>query len=272
METIVTSSSGLNLFRSCRKAFELGYVRNLDPVGTSSEAVENGTSIHKFLADAASGYTGWQEDPLMDDNAAVAHAYLDHNPLPENILSVEDRSFFVKLAPKFYVRCTFDLVYQDGDTIVVRDYKTFKAKPNLNLDLDFQGRFYIAAAKRHYKKRVDFEYEYIRQTPPGVPHNAKGECWKPEDCYLHYPLVISDREADDVWAEAVETARDIRLALSRNRKGTWYRNTNKSWAGCQSCFYRQLCAAENQLGELDEQTTAALSIPRQPLTLERAQA
>ena len=202
-----------------------------------------------------------------DDNGLIAVEYLHHNPLPENILSAERKDFFVKLAPKFYVRCTFDLVYQDGDTIVVRDYKTFKNKPTLDLDLDFQGRFYIAAAQRHYRKRVDFEYEYIRQTRPGVPHNQKGDMWRPDECYLHFPLIISDREADQVWAEAVETARDIRRALKENRPGTWYHNTNKTWAGCQSCFYRQLCAAENQLGGLDEQTTAALSTPRTPLQL-----
>jgi len=274
MDPLILSSSSLKLFRNCREAYKLGYVYNLDPIGTESEAVENGTAIHKYLEMAAKGQMSWMKDLYeKDSNATVAIKFLYHHPLPENIIMAEDREFFVKLLDDdTWIRCTFDLVYERNGEIVIRDYKTFSRAPSLNLDLDFQARFYIAAAQKHFKKPVSFEYVFIRQTPPGVPKDKAGKCWEPEECYLFYPLDIPQREADRVWAEARITATDLERALEMYEwdgvgDAVWYHNDRKGFGGCDSCFYKRLCAAENQTGKLDEETIAQLSKPREPLTL-----
>jgi hypothetical protein len=270
MEELILSSSSLKLFRNCRNAYKLGYVYNLDPIGTESEAVENGTEIHHWLELAAKGIIDWQEYAGSDSNKQVAMEYLRHHSLPTNIVMSEDREFFVKLLDdETWIRCTFDLVYERNGEIVIRDYKTFSRAPSLNLDLDFQARFYIAAAQKHFQKPVSFEYVFIRQTPPGVPKDKAGKCWEPEECYLFYPLDIPQAEADRVWAEAQWTATDLERALedSEESGAVWYHNDRKGFGGCDSCFYKRLCAAENQMGSLDEETIAQLSKPREPLTL-----
>jgi hypothetical protein len=260
----------LKLFRTCREAYKLGYVYNLDPIGTESEAVENGTAIHKYLEMAAKGDEEWMRgDTAVDQNGLVAQYFLEHHPLPPNIIMAEDREFFVELLKDVWVRCTFDLVYERNGEIVIRDYKTFSRAPSLNLDLDFQARFYIAAAQRHFGKPVSFEYVFIRQTRPNVPKDKAGKCWEPEECYLFYPLDIPQQEADRVWAEAQWTATDLQRALEHSKESdaVWYHNDRKGFGGCDSCFYRRLCAAENQMGKLDQETIAQLSNPREPLVL-----
>jgi len=273
MDPLILSSSSLKLFRNCREAYKLGYVYNLDPIGTESEAVENGTAIHAYLERAAKGDEEWMRgDTGVDQNGLVAQYFLEHHPLPSNILMAENREFFVPLLGKeVWVRCTFDLVYERNGEIVIRDYKTFSRAPSLNLDLDFQARFYIAAAQRYFNKPVTFEWVYIRQTPPGVPKDKAGKCWEPGECYLFYPLDISQREADNVWEEAQFAAEDIEDTILKHKTSgsdlVWYRNSRMGFGGCDSCFYKRLCVAENQMGYLDEETITQLSKPREPLVL-----
>jgi len=261
MEPLILSSSSLKLFKTCRKAYELGYERLLDPVGTTTEAVEDGTEFHTLVEMAAKGVDISDQFSPM---AEVAQIYLSEEPLPEGILMVEE-PFFVKLDEDVFVRCTFDLVYERGSTIVGRDYKTFDKKPQYDMDLDFQGRFYCAALRQKYPDHfIEFEYKNVRRTPPGTVHNQKGDVWRPDECYITNTLIPSNRELDQLWEETQWVAKDIKRAKQENR---WYRQDRKGWGGCQSCFYRNLCKTEVQQGSLDEQTIRLLSIPRSPLTL-----
>jgi len=235
-------------------AYKYGYVMNLEPTGTTSEKVTIGSEMHEMLAAAAQG-----EDYTFYETWPVVEAYLKYKPLPprEDIVSVEE-GYWVEI-DGVPVRCTYDLVYRRGDTIVIRDYKTFGVAPTLDLDLDFQARFYIATAMKHFKTdNVEFEYEYIRQT---LTHK-NGTPWQPDEMYLNYPLVISAQEARNLWEETEYVVEDIHESVSENR---WYRQDRKGFGGCPSCFYKNICKAENQLGTLDEQTLALLSTPREPL-------
>lgn len=258
---MLLSSSSIKTFKDCRMAYRYGYELLLDPVGTEGKVVGFGTAFHKAIAAIA------RDEPHVvfePDVADVVGAYLKHKPLPKDILAVEDGFWFTPDGfPDVSVRCTFDLVYRREDgTIVVRDYKTFSKSPTLDLDLDYQGRFYLAAAMRHYgTKQVEFEYEYVRQS---LTH-ANGSLWSDDEMYLTYPLVISDQEAETMWRETGFVVEDI---LTTRRRGSWYRSDKKGFGGCPSCFYKNICKAENQLGRLDEQTLAILSTPRAPLVKE----
>lgn len=259
MKDLVVSSSSLKAYKDCRKMYDLGYERMFDPNATNN-AVEQGSSFHKIIAELALGVDGHvpEEGEMLD----VALAYVKHRPLPHEIIYVEE-PIYTRIDEHTWLRCTFDLVYRDGDEYVGRDYKTFEREPNYDVDLDFQGRIYLSALREHFKsERVRFEYENVRRTPPGVPHNKRGDCWTPEDCYITIPLIIPQHEMDTLWEETRWVIEDIRRT---QENGHWYRQDRKGWGGCSSCFYRFLCKAEVQQGELDQQTIDLLSTPREPL-------
>lgn len=242
--------------------YELGYVRLLAPRRPERDAAALGTSFHALVAAAAKQAS---YDPVHNQQLEVALAYLKHNPLPSsaNILVV-DSPQYIPIGDD-WLRWTPDLVYQDGQTIKIRDYKTFDKKPSLDTEMDFQARIYIACAMRKYKTdNVWFEHEYVRRTPPGVPHNKAGDTWTPGDCYIRIPLVISRAEADRLWEETRWVLEDIKATTANNR---WYRQcTRDSFYGCCG-EYRDLCKAEMQQGALDQGTIDALSTPREPLKL-----
>jgi hypothetical protein len=135
----------------------------------------------------------------------------------------------------------------------------------MDLDLDFQGRFYIGALQRRFPGRyIEFEYVNVRRTPPGRVHNKKGDIWTPEECYNTVPLILAQHEIDTLWKETQWVAQDL---IDTKQNGHWYRQDKKGWGGCSSCFARNLCKAEVQQGELDEQTIQLLSTPREPLRI-----
>ncbi len=279
MTPIVFSSSAIAAFKRCPKSYQLGYEMGLVPppftkkgdAGTIKGYVFDGTDVHEEL----SGYANNEVLPgkgreLMVE---VAEAYLRHSPLPVNILMAEEPLYtplyhdivgegeLSHEIREVYIRTTFDLVYQREDgTIVGRDYKTFEKRPTLDLDLDFQGRVYVAALMRKFPRvPVEFEYEYIRRVPPGTK-NSKG-FWTSADCYLTFPLVISRNEADAVWEETQWVAEAMLRARERNR---YWRTDLKGSSPftCGSCFYRNLCKSELEHGELTDQDLAILAPTR----------
>lgn len=268
---LVLSYSAIALFKKCRKAYELSYERLIEVA--SSDAAQAGTDFHRYAsvkAEATKGEELSEEDrafyntpsPMRD----VWIAYQKHRPLPTDIISAEE-PLYSKLVRLVWLRTTFDLVYRDADGwIVGRDYKTFEKAPAYDVDLDFQGRIYIASLMRCFNTdKVRFEYEYVRRVPPGTA-NSKG-VWSVDDCYINVPVVISTREAEELWSETQDVVRDVLLA---RRKGTFYRGGTRKEFGspCFGCWQSDLCKAEIQHGELDEQDIALLSVgKREPITL-----
>jgi hypothetical protein len=263
MKPIVFSSSAIAAYKRCPKSYDLGYERGLEPV-TIPEYVEQGASFHALMAMAAKGDYAFPD--TGDGMTDVARAYLEHKPLPEGVLMVEE-PLYTPLIDGVYLRTTFDLVYERPDgTIVGRDYKTFERAPTLDLDLDFQGRIYISALMLKFPGRpVEFEYEYVRRSVPGTK-NSKGY-WTERDCYLNFPLVISRREAEDIWRETQWVAEAM---LVSRETGRYWRTDLKGSSPftCGSCFYRDLCKAELEHGQLDEQDLAILAPNRkEPIEL-----
>jgi hypothetical protein len=253
-QPLILPMSSIALFRKCRKAYELGYERNINP-GKTSDAAALGTRFHEYAAACHKGK--WLRPDADDPMSVVWDAYRESHTLPKDILHVED-PIYTRIAPATYLRTTFDLVYRnEHGWVVARDYKTFEKQPALDVDLDFQGRIYTAVLMRQYKTdKVLFEYEYVRRVPPGTK-NAKG-VWRHDECYTNVPLIISRREADLVWDEMLQTVADIRLA--RN-VGRFYRSGTRKEFGspCLGCFYSELCKAELYGGELSDDDVQLLS-------------
>jgi hypothetical protein len=262
---LIIPYSALVLFRKCRKAYELGYEMRIDP--GSSEAAQNGTAVHEYLADYARFGSVNPVEPgdLMWD---VAMYYVGYRGLPGDNLLVE-QPIYTKLLPNVYLRTTLDRVYREPGSgwVVGVDYKTFSKQPTNDFELDPQGGLYIAALMRKLKTdEVKFRYEYIRSVPPGTK-NSKG-AWAVDECYTTVEVIISKREADLFWSEAQDTARDL---IRARREGRFYRGGTRVEFGspCLGCFYKSLCIAEKNYGELTDDDIAVLAVGiKDPLTLE----
>jgi hypothetical protein len=265
---LVLSSSAIASFKRCRKAYEFGYEMLID--GGQNAAMAAGSSFHLHMANWAKTKTIFPAyldipDPMYD----VAVAYINNNPdkFDGETIAVEE-PFFTKLhGGKVYTRCTYDYVYRDADGwIVLRDYKTFEKAPTLDIDLDFQGRFYIADAMRRFgTDKVRFEYDYVRRVPPGSK-NSKG-VWLKDECYKTFPLVISRREADDLYEETLDVIEDIVYARA---SGRFYRSDLKGSSPytCGSCLFKDVCKSEVAHGDVTPEDVEAMQLGfREPLTL-----
>lgn len=279
----VISMSGLQAFKRCRKSFDLGYMRNYEPIVTS-DPVTQGASIHRHLAALATGeYDVLQKVQEGDPMAAIAWAYNANRPIPTgaNVIAVEQPFYRILVEPRIGVggsdkgtpgvilRCTFDLAYRKPPYVVLRDYKSFDRAPTLHVDLDFQARIYTAFGMRYFETpRVFFEFEHIRRTLPNVPKDKSGGKWTEDECYLNTPLIISEREADALWEETREVAYDLVRAIDEKRL---YR-TDLRGSGphtCASCFFRHGCVAEVQQGTLSADTAEMFFTTRKPITIEQ---
>jgi hypothetical protein len=243
---LIVSYSGMSLFRKCRKAFELGYVRNIDP--GSSEAQTRGSTFHEYLAD----YARYGRITPIEPDSAIADAAMEYvarrignifdNGLP---YLIEEPLYFPVWEEEagVFLRTTPDLVLlADDGWIEAIDYKTFSREPTLDVDLDPQGGLYIAMLMRVFDTpKVRFRYEYVRTVPPGT-RNSKG-VWTEEQCYITVPLVLSTRETDTFWTEMQDTMADLVRAIEEQRL---YRCGTRVEFGspCLGCNYKNLCKAE----------------------------
>ena len=263
---MLISSTSLADFRRCRRKYYYQWELLLEQAAPS-DVMSAGTEFHKLMELAALG--GWSSGG-DDSMREVAAAYLKAHPLPTRILSVEQPVWVTLLSAEeaiepVFMRCTFDLTYQDDDGwYVIRDYKTFEKKPTIEVDMDFQGKLYAAVGRRIWgTDKVRFEYEMVRQYPPNVLKPGKtGGMWAPEECYLNVPIYSSDRECNTLWLEAKQTAQDILFA---SPAGRWYRTPVKgSFPGaCGKCPVKDVCLADLMRGLSADEIE---SLPkRQPL-------
>jgi hypothetical protein len=262
---IILSMSAVASWKRCRKQFDLGFQRMLNPRKTT-EAAEFGTSVHWLLEKAAKHqpYTqNEQDDPMF----VVADAYLQENPLPSNILLVEQPVFahIINWGERpVYIRTTYDLVYMDEyGFYVARDYKTFAAMPTYYVDFHFQSRIYLGTLMRHFNTdKVKFEFENIRRTAPRKYDPTSK--WKTADCYLNVPVSVPIPEVREQWQETQNVVHDLLRSVDENR--LYREDLQVGPHSCASCFFNELCVADFQ-GKLDAQTVALLSTPRDPIEI-----
>ena len=291
--SLIISSTSLHTFGECPKKYELGYEMLLDPT-IKSEAMEKGSDAHgklemywKWVREVRRGNVNAPK-PQYDENdpmTAVFSEYLRHRVVNDGgelehmreIILVEE-PLFVEILPGVLLRVTKDVVYRDDNNwIVVRDYKTFSKWSNWDMELDYQGRLYIAIVSLAFPNDdVRFEWKKIRSTPPTVPHNAKGELWPPDECYDTVELIINQREIDTVLGETRAKVRRLIAARFDKANGDPYafNRQEPGWksgiGSCAQCLYRQLCKLDMQ-GTLDEQSIAQHATKRKPLTYEESQ-
>jgi hypothetical protein len=267
MKPLVISYSALATFARCRRAYYYGYELGLEP-RTKPGYMEEGSEFHACV-EAEAKHEAWPIN--CSDMAIVAETFLLAHPLPkaEDIIAVEEPVYVdlikdhwpfpddVGRKPDVILRCTPDLIYRRGEWIIVRDYKTFGKKPTLDRDFDVQAKTYAAIMRQKYGDKVMFEFVHVRRTPPGVPHNKKGDCWEPDECYLFQEIYAPDHELDELWKELQDLAGDL---LRCRAEGRWYRQPA---ACCGSTMgtplYKGLCCADLKEGGLSEQDIALLA-------------
>jgi hypothetical protein len=278
---------------------------NLEPKVGDETAMSKGTAFHKYAQFQTSTYWNHLEKvPCPDVTQETAdlwsHWWENRGQIKhekkKRVLGVEAPLYIPLeintglLDQAVYIRCTFDEIYLDKEGwIIGLDYKTFQAHTAWDVDLDFQGRIYLAALQRLFPKyNVRFEYERIRQSAPGTPrgdsqylrleedtwwqYNKAGdkrkraELWTVEECYETIDLIIDQDEMNVLWEETKFNVMEllVRQKASQTMPGAWGRTTNKG--NCSWCYFKTLCKSDLQ-GTLDEQTIELLANVRKPMEI-----
>lgn len=299
LSPLVISMSAFQAFKRCRKSYQIQYEFGLEPLG-SSAAAQLGTEFHAIVHWANDANRGQTRPPQFKDGRPfsesamlpIAQAYIDARPFVGETLYVEEPIYTQVLGPEViavetvddkglptgahlvetapvYIRTTFDRIYRHNGWVIGRDYKTFDKAPTLGgEDFNFQGRIYLAVLQQNFGPRVHFEWEHVRREL-GRELKGKGYVpWAPEDRYVHVEYHAPAHELSQLWQETQSVARDILrakiIAEQTYDTSVWYRqDLNGSIHSCQSCFVRDLCLAEMQHTEIDEQTAGLLAKPRE---------
>lgn len=258
----VVSMSGLQAFKRCSKKYQIQYEYFLDGL-QKSEAMEEGTTFHELMKQYALTRTMPEIDSSILD---VAKAFLKYNKFPENIIAAE-KPMYVKIQG-VHLRCTFDLLYKDGDTLVIRDWKTFSNSPSYDADLDFQAKTYLVCASELFETtNIRFEHVYVRRTPPYVPKDKKMNEWLPDECYI-YPTPIIPSEL-----ELIKTRDEINWDLCNLRHSkteNFYTRTNLKGGGydsCDRCSVKEICKIDASVQEFTNDLAYGISINREPIVI-----
>lgn len=265
----VVSMSDVAQFKRCRKAFDLSYNRQLRAKGDTSEAMQFGTDFHTIMESHANPH-GEVAMPVDHDNLyAVAREYLNNRPLPtpNSIVGAELSLYtalpiFTHARQRVYLRTTVDLFYRRGPILVARDYKTVGQAPNLDPELDFQGRIYTTVIAMHFKGEgnVSFEWEFVRREIGRELKKTGYTLWPVDERYWNVPMVVSTIEMSTTWNELCQAVEDIVEAIERNR---FYRTDLRTGPhSCDQCGLRRLCTAEYIHGRLNSADIELLSEPR----------
>jgi hypothetical protein len=273
MEPIVLSMSAIQTYQRCRKKFELSYVLGMEDKDLQkSEALEKGISFHQYMKDYyfKKPQEMEQDGPLFQ----VAEEYWKRKGMPflGQVMSYGDKYAidhpFLVPHPAYknvWLRCSFDLVFRDGNIIVIRDYKTFSKAPNFDIDLDFQGRMYIALATKLWGPgNYKFEHEMVRIEAPGSTHGTKPvKYWTEEECYFRHSMILSSEETEDDWDEILYLVDKILDHIKPKMGKERYDRAPQKGGGymdCSKCNVKNLCIAQKQ-NNLDEGTLKILSKP-----------
>jgi len=272
---LLLSSTSLQAFKRCRKSYQLGYIKGLTPT-ESRGVIQFGIDFHKYAEIDAKMVAGipledgyaekWLErhdDPM----GRVYDAYRCEFGLPakEQILGVE-RAVWFRVVGNVLLRMTYDLIYEDEHGwIVDRDYKTFSKMPTIDVDLDFQGRLFMAGLAAMFPgRKIRREYHNVRQEL-GRELKGKGYVeWTREERYHIVPLVVSRAQLETTRREAIFVAHEIADSADRF-DGPFYRTELKGDMphACGQCFVKEACK-KDLAGQLDEQTIDLLYDVRKP--------
>jgi hypothetical protein len=240
---LTLSMSMINTFLRCEKQFLYQYVHGLrDYVHTPKVALENGTAFHKYMEYHAKG-----KDMELDwdtEMGRVARTFLLHNPLPENIIAVEESHEFM-LFDDVKITFTCDLVYKSAEhSITIRDWKTFSKYPSYDIDLDFQGRFYLWAAYKKWPELAlaSFEKVFCRSEEPLIDRGGKKKPWTLEECYP--PTASLLLQKDELIEDEKQIVSSVELIKKLLETNGVYRRMPLSGGGytdCAHCPTKEMC-------------------------------
>lgn len=245
------SMTSIKNYMRCPKSFEFMNIHGLEDQKPKSVAIENGTHFHQYMEYAATGRA--EELDWDTEMGRVAKTYLKHNPLPGNILSADKQHSFM-LYPDVKITFSRDLVYQPNPKcVIVRDWKTFSRLPTYDIDLDFQGRFYIWATMHTFPdiEYAGFELAYCRTEEPLVFRGPKKDPWTIEQCYPKVQqMVLSKEELADDALEFMEIIDEILHKVRTNARFRRHPQKAGGYSDCSSCFVKDMCKSQKQ-GTLD---------------------
>jgi PD-(D/E)XK nuclease superfamily len=264
------SSSSLHSFLRCRKQYELSYIHGFEPKN-KPVAMERGTGFHKCAeAHARLILTDHCDNQADNDMLPVWNAYLEHHHFPSTVMAAEE-PVWTNLILGVRLRITPDLIYLKEGWIVCRDYKTFSKDTDWDVDLDFQGRLYIALLRKYYgTEKVRFEYVKVRSE---LGRQLKGKGFVQWSLAERYPPVIdlipSKAECDVLLEEARYAAHEL-LTVTTNTKrtsGSMYRSPLRGfdYNSCDHCSVKEACKAQLG-GEMDMDAMEIIYDYRKPLT------
>lgn len=147
------SYSGRKLFKQCPRKWYVTYVeKDREAPGV---AAQRGTDIHDQLEQFFRGGVAYPNTKVLAPWRRFMEGLTLYDPVPEGDLAVD-----VEWNPcgfddeHAYYRGKADLVYQEGDTLVILDWKTGKIYP----DHEDQGKTYMALHDECSKVRTGFVY------------------------------------------------------------------------------------------------------------------
>lgn len=268
--TITLSMSAIHTFLRCPKKFDIYNVRGWADDKPESEALTQGTHFHAYMQQYAKKCQGVPYEYLdwATPMGEIAIAYIKYRGFPKNAVLSADDPHYINLFPNVLLRTTFDLVYDMGDMLVIRDYKTFERAPSMDIDLDFQARTYLAAASIIWPdyETYMFEHEYVRRTLPNVPKDKSGNKWSESDCYKQQQMILTKDEMAEDWEELGFAAASI-ISLLEEVDTHWLRVPLKGggYDDCSHCPIKNLCKAEKQGNLNTESDYLALAVKRETI-------
>jgi hypothetical protein len=275
MSLFPESMSGFKTYLDCKKKYEYAYVRGLKPKVSTTKVMDIGTLYHAALA---GGYRNLKSkssqnfyvSALHEIDLTVLNGYDYHGEVRKLAVEKEDvelvqdmleyyvnHTYFntidkiigvevpivLPIRGKREIRCTLDLISQEGGELVVTDHKSVgSVKESLEfLPLDIQSNFYEVAAWKHFGYPVEFVHAYqARKVPRELTRSGRKSMASqdPNDYIRRVRHKKSVRELQYVYDEICDLADEI-------EERVWYpREPQKGFMGCSGCAYKSICSAE----------------------------
>lgn len=234
------SISKINLFKSCRRAYELKYIEGLEPI-QKADALQVGINFHEKLERINNGETIDELD--MSKESAMALAYKKYIAPKFNVIKPEEW-FEVLMSGGHVIVGRVDGIADDGNLV---EYKT-TSDTNLDeyeysLEWDEQILMYMLLTGARHIHYVVCRKPNIRQKKDETEEEFfKRMCeWFDEDTNNKIRLIEITRTDEQVenFCEELSTIVDEMVRAEENK--LFYKNTSYCWKWGRQCDYAPVC-------------------------------
>ncbi len=235
------SISKIKLFKACRRAYELKYVHDLEPVQTA-KALETGKNYHSMLEALYRGEHPAEEDYRKE--AAMVAAYDKYIRPQVDIASDQTEvEFDVKIVDGVELVGRLDGIATDGALV---EHKTTGAEITEEYEYDLAWDeqlltyMYVTGKRKCYytvcrkptirQKRGESDEEFYQRMVD----------WYDEDTEKKIRLLIVERSDIDIENFVVGELFPI-VEMMEERAGNFYRNTLHCFRFGRRCEYAEIC-------------------------------